>query len=102
MHTRQDYLNGRVTLGEYYQQFVTEALKKLAVNFFSLGRLRAAYRADTRLNAIPLREWDSLALATRNPELEAKLKECGDFWSISTGVCIMKTAASLAIEEAEQ
>ena len=56
--TRKDYMDGRCSYNDYYEQFVTVGVK-LAVNArFSIDRLTRAYEQDHALNTIPLKEWD--------------------------------------------
>jgi len=96
--TRQDYIDKKVTHEEYYTHVAKLAGIKITSEPF-LKEVRAALDSGDRwLNTIPLHRWDQLA-AGRKLSIVRALKECGDFWSMAGGVCVMKQAAINAAKE---
>lgn len=95
----------------YYSQFVNVEIKKAVLSKFgSVKRLAECLQEDKHLNNLPLRMWDELIgydssnfNSPGNPFyaiVDRKLlKEAGEGWSASTGVCIAKTAARMLVEE---
>jgi hypothetical protein len=77
----------------YYGQFVNERIKKFILNRFTEARLKAVYKQDKHFNNISLECWDSLAPYIRTLVDMPTLKLTGEGWSLSTAVCIAKTAA---------
>lgn len=83
---------------KYYGQFVTDRIKTLVLQNISRKKLLAS--TDPHLNDIPLRLWDNI-VSTRliTSDIARQLKECGDWLSLGTGVCILKEAARQIIED---
>lgn len=101
--TRQAYMEEKASYEQYYGQFVSEGLKHLVTQVFGKEALKGAYAADEHLNNIPLQRWDMLvSYVQNNPEIRQQLKDCGDFYSLAGGVCILKEAAREVIQEKEQ
>lgn len=99
MKTRKEYLNNECTHSEYYGQFVTNSIKSLVKQQFGIQVLRDSYASDEHLNNIPLVKWDVIApLVTSG----GKMKDCGDYLTLSGQVCILKEAARQLIEESIQ
>ena len=96
---RKDYMSGKVTHKDYFEQFVDEEILTLTQAVISGYDLGKKLKADKYLNNIPMRFWDAgvhlLPHSTR-----VKLEEAGDFLSLSTGVCILKAAARLLVKSA--
>lgn len=88
MFTRSQYLNKECTHDEYYGQLVTE-LTVHQVNRF-IGSDRIKNSKDPHFNDIPLSEWDRVGALVNRP---LKLRDLGDYATISSGVCIAKAAA---------
>ena len=86
-------LANECTHREYYAQFVTPANKADVVRMFGMKALLDS--TDKHLNDLPLRKWDTLS--TYN--VAAKMKEAGDYLTLSSVVCINKEAARQVIEE---
>lgn len=95
MFTRKQYLNGECTHEQYYEQFVTDQIKDLVLRVFGRAELTEAYQKDPNLNNIPLYHWDNLA---RHVNCGKAMKPCGDYPTLAGQVCILKTAARLAIQ----
>ena len=93
--TRKDYMAGRCSHLEYYSQFVTPSIKTAVARKFDLEKLTLAYIEDENLNNIPLKEWDSLPILTR--QVNEAYKQAGDFPTIAGLCCIAKTAAVMLI-----
>ena len=93
MHTRKDYLAGKVTHSDYYAQFATDSHKYYVLREIGMSRLKAA--TSPNFNEIPLVEWDfiSFSSSTFSSDLIDKLKACGDYLTKSGRVCILKEAA---------
>lgn len=89
MSTRQDYMNGKCTHREYYAQFVTEQTRQSVLRNIGLERLQQS--TDPHLNDIRLSRWDGLEIVTR--EMDAAMREAGDWPSLAGKVCIAKEAA---------
>lgn len=94
MFTRKQYLNGECTHEQYYEQFVTAQIKDLVLRMFGREELSMAFQRDPHLNNLPLRKWDALAPYVNCREA---MKPCGDFPTLAGQVCILKTAARMAI-----
>lgn len=118
MIKRKDYLDGKYTHREYYDQFVNNEVVGRVLQHFGIDRLLAS--TDEHLNDIPIREWDRLAgfvwqrhggqeIAVVKPRTNLDvlpidyelLKAAGDGISNSTLVCIYKEAAKQIKEEYE-
>jgi hypothetical protein len=108
--TRTEYMEDSERLhGEYFTQFVTDAMKRDILNF--IGKEALLNSTDKHLNDIPLKQWDCLAgFSFRGSEMILKpsvipygidnlLKEAGEDYSCSTGVCILKQAARQIIKD---
>lgn len=97
MKTRQEYLDGKCTHEEYYNQFVDSRVKQIVLTRHTKEDLKKAYSKDESLNSISIRVWDSLAenIRYKGPEL----KEVGDYLTLSGSVCILKAAARQIIED---
>lgn len=74
----------------YFSQFVNDAHIRTVLDYIGAERLLAS--RDVHLNDVPLHLWDNLPM-TRH--IEAKAREFGDNTSLSTKVCVYKTAARL-------
>ena len=90
MITRKEYLSGEASHNAYHRQFVTPGIKKMVET--SIGKERIRKSVDPNFNDIPLKEWDTLSNFL-GPSTNTKLKECGDYLTLSTAVCILKEAA---------
>ena len=101
MITRKQYLANSELHHEYYSQFVTPAILK-AVHLKLKDQIKNS--TDPHFNDIPLRDWDHLTLnmrLTMNVPLREKMEECGDFYTLAGGVCILKAAATRLKKEYE-
>jgi hypothetical protein len=74
----------------YFTQFVDERVTGIMLADIGAERLLAS--RDCHLNDIPLRLWDNLIFPWH---MEKRIREAGDNLSLSTKVCIYKTAARL-------
>lgn len=74
---------------DYWAQFVTEADKEIVKSSIGLPRILAS--TDRHMNDIPIKEWDMLPppVAARN----GTLREAGETATMSSAICIHKTAA---------
>ena len=90
MITRKEYLANEATHNEYYAQFVTQGIRDTVQRFIGLDRIKNSN--DPHMNDIPLKEWDSLTRIFGS-QTNAKLKECEDYLTLATSVCILKEAA---------
>ena len=98
MITRKEYMdasreNGPAAHRAYYAQFVNERTINYVVQRIGAARLLAA--RDPHLNDIPLGKWD--AMVSTLP-MAAKMKDAGDYYTLSACVCIAKEAARQYIE----
>jgi hypothetical protein len=78
---------GRCTHAEYYGQLVNDSLIRCVSERIGVDAIKAS--SDEHFNDIPLGRWDSLAASI--PGM-VTLPE-GEFWSLSTVVCVAKAAA---------
>jgi hypothetical protein len=90
MKTRKQYLAGECNHEEFYGQFVTPEVLEIVRG--NIGQKRIANSKDPHLNDIPLAWWDGIAWEI-NGLCGDKLRECGDYPTLCSGVCIGKTAA---------
>lgn len=112
MDNLDPYVPGQVSPGHqaYYAQFVNEAVKREVLDKVTLERLQAS--TDPHMNDIELAVWDKMAGGSGRAHhgdsrvyhrpfwLNEKLiKEAGEGYTLSTGVCILKAAARILIEE---
>lgn len=96
-YKREDYLNGKCTHSQYYDQYVTEYIKNIVRIKFTIRKLIEASQQEKELNSIPLAKWDSLMHYTKY--CKTKLQENGDSYTMATSVCILKAAARQLIKE---
>lgn len=91
MIARTQYIEDRTPGAHhhYYAQFVTEPVINAVVQKIGTKALRGS--SDYHLNDIPLQIWDSLSF----PVDKKLLEEAGEGFSLSTKVCIAKTAARI-------
>jgi len=87
--SRLDYLNGKASHEEYYNQFVTPGILQ-RVKRFSPKALEDGITQD--FNNIPLPLWEQL-MPIVPAEVHNKLKACGDYPTKAGVVCILKEAA---------
>jgi hypothetical protein len=90
--SRDDYMATppRCTHRQFYGQFVTPYVREFVRAHIGEARIKAS--TDEHFNDIPLHLWDRLDYNMR-AMCEQKLRDAGDFWSLSATVCIAKEAA---------
>lgn len=94
--TRQQYLNNECTHREYYSQFVTKGIKQRLRSTLKSSALKAGM--DKHFNNIPLYFWDNF-MPVVPYEILKKIQSCGDYYTLSGIVCILKEAAMQIAEE---
>jgi hypothetical protein len=95
MFTRKQYLDRECNHREYYAQFVTPGVKQRVLQRFGIDALKAS--EEPSFNDLPLAVWDSLLVPVPS-EIASKLRECGDYATLSGCVCILKEAARQLVE----
>lgn len=90
--TRQQYMNNECSFADFYRAVNATAGFKIMDNALIERVRKALADGDEHLNTIPLRLWDSMAIACSSTFSRA-LKEHGDFYSLAGGVCCLKQAA---------
>jgi hypothetical protein len=80
---------GKCTHREWYAQFVTNTVRAEVSRVIGIDRIKAS--TDPSFNDIPLCEWDGFKGAAWG--LTQKLKEAGDYLTLSAYVCVAKEAA---------
>lgn len=91
--TRQQYMNKEVTHDQYYASLAEAAGITVPDSIVEATR-NALKQGDEHLNSIPLHTWDMLGgNDINNFKLRAELKQRGDFYSMSCGVCMRKALA---------
>jgi len=88
MKTRKQYMNNECSHAEYYGQFVDSSVIARVTSRISKKAIMAS--TDPHMNDIPLKEWDAIPVSSH---IADKLKECGDYLTLSGSVCINKAAA---------
>ena len=103
MKTRTQYLNGEISHFDFYAQFVDEPIKNIVRARLEragyLKNLKEKFGEDKNLNNIPLHIWDSFSQSLNTSEVAGKMREAGDYLTLSGIVCIAKTAAQILIQE---
>src|SRR6266702_3311313 len=98
MHTRKDYLDGKVDHSTYYRQFVDEITLDLVEQTFTKEALQKAYAKEEWFNTISLRRWDALAVVMfLRSNIAARMVIVGGYPSQSYCVCTLKEAAKMLI-----
>lgn len=91
MRTRKDYMDGKCSHKEYYEEIAEECGISYD-NAPNLDYIKTSLKEDEHLNNIPLLRWDMAASCTKTAIARA-LKSRGDFYSDADGVCVHKAAA---------
>jgi len=78
----------------YYRQFVTDDTVRYVVQAIGADRISAS--TDPHMNDIPLKQWDYLQYSLHFDR--DKVKDAGDFVSLSTVVCVAKAAARMWLD----
>ena len=76
---------------EYFFQFANPIIRRILSNSITLEQLSES--KDPHFNDIPLDRWDSIAKYITPYINNERLKEAGEFNSLSTRVCILKAIA---------
>ena len=97
--TRKEYMDSEDpdAFRRYYEQFVDDFVIGQVSSI--IGLQRVAESNDPNLNDIPLGLWDRCSISSTSA---AKLKEAGDFLTLSGVVCIAKAAARMALARKSQ
>jgi hypothetical protein len=95
---RADYVEGRNSHNEYYDQFVTNQVKTRVLSHVSIETLLEG--KDRSFNNVPLAIWDNILMPVPS-EIAARLKNCGDSPTLAGCVCIAKAAARQLVTEYE-
>ena len=82
----------------YYKQFVSDRVLALVHRAFTTSRLVRAFKEDEAFNTIPLRRWDGLVTQLPRSVVDT-LTLAGDSFTLSTGVCVLKRAARMIVED---
>lgn len=93
MRTRKEYLDGKVSHDDYYNQFVTKEVIEIVKRDLGVDTIKASN--DPHFNDIPLKLWDRYYQLNSFPGINEKLKQAGDFPSNAGIVCIAKAAARM-------
>jgi len=100
MFTRKEHLAGACTHREYYAQFSSFFMSRLAQEK-SPEEWAALVAEDEHLNNVPLPFWDDLSRWYHEPLSSMNnLINGSRSWSLSLGVCAAKEAAKLLAEGA--
>ena len=96
MITRQEYIQDSANLHQaYYAQFVDNYILNLVKS--NIGLIKIKQSNDQYFNDIPLTQWDRLH-GIISMRCRAKYKQLGECNSLSTSVCIAKSAARILKE----
>ena len=91
MNTRKDYMNGKCTHREYYEEIAKEAHISYDKSP-DLAKIKIALLTDPHLNNTPLRIWDARGAHTQGV-IHKAMEQRGDGWSLAGSVCVHKAAA---------
>lgn len=107
--SRKDYLDGKCTHDQYYEQLVKGSnAKSIVLSRFTIEELKEMYEHDEDFNWIPesmknkyvrssIEIWDRMAKYLT----VGTWKEFGDNCTLSGQVCVLKCAAKMLVKEAE-
>ena len=100
MLTRKDYMENRCTHREYYAQFVTNITKQRVLRTIgNKERLREHFKLESEEffhpGKIQLKTWDKFPIISTEAD---KMREAGDYLTLSGVVCIAKEAAKQIVE----
>lgn len=98
-YTREDYMQGKCTHDEFYQQFVTEGLKNCVARHIGMDDINAS--KDVHFNDIALDRWDVCPIPYDVMDEFIKSSGCRLF-SLSDRVCITKMAAKILKEASKK
>jgi len=101
IYTRRDYIHNNLCDHQtYYRQLVKPALVKFVKAAFGIEWLTDT-RNDGHFNHIPLRKWDAISYNPHMPnQYDWDMVE--DYPTQAGLVCILKTAARMAVEQEQQ
>lgn len=88
MYKRKDYMSGKCTHEQYYNQFINDNIKLLLKDSIDINKIKKS--KDKHFNDIPLEWWDRIRLTC---DVVDMLKQAGDYYTLSGQVCILKQAA---------
>lgn len=86
---------GLVTHDQYYDQFVTDAIRKTVADRLTVCQLK---EAGEHFNGIPLSVWDNLGKC-HHGAIDRLMRGAGDFLSLAGAVCVLKRAAAQLLQE---
>ena len=106
MITREEYMKNSSELHQkYYEQFVTEDVKRLAKSVlksagWTIEEVAISYKHDKYINFVALKFWDMYFDSMPRYVFE-NLRKSGDMHARSLGnsVCLLKAATRLLIQE---
>lgn len=103
MKTRTDYMNGMCTHYEYYSQFVTPQIKNLVLHHIGdAAFLNRRLCEDRNLNNIPCCVWDTIVLHHKYVGIIDEQNDGRKIYSLSNGVCVLKCAAQMIVDESAE
>jgi len=88
MFKRKDYLSGKCSHSQYYNQFVNDNVKLLLKDNIGIDKIKKS--KDEHFNDIPLELWDRVGLTC---DIVDKLKQAEDYYTLAGAVCILKAGA---------
>lgn len=84
---------------DYYADVLKGANAKAHFTPTELEQIKNMFKDDIHLNQLGLPFWDMKAAILRSRfKIDAALKERGDIWSPSAGVCLVKESVRQQIE----
>lgn len=94
LHTRQDYMTGKVSHKEYYAQFNTPELTKLVSKY----KDKLSLDDNGYVQGLELRYWDAMAYNVP-PRVLLAIKEANGIGvSLSDRVCALKASARILLQ----
>ncbi len=102
MYTRKQRLSDDCTHREYYAQFVTNITKQRVLRTIgNKERLKEHFKLESEEffhpDKIQIKTWDKFSVISTEAD---KMREAGDYLTLSGIVCIAKEAAKQIVEEA--
>lgn len=88
--TRSEYMAGKISHKDYYDQFVTDQMVKEIGQAIGIARIKNSKHSS--FNDIPLHRWDRLSpmIISMSSDIH---KQTGEIASLGASVCIAKAAA---------
>jgi len=100
IYVRKDYMNNTIDHKTYYSQLVRPSLVQFIKDTFGM-KLLMSKKNDGHFNHIPLKKWDMINGNIHMPK-KSDWDMVEDSPTMAGLVCVLKTAARMAVEQEQQ